>query len=400
MNIMHVWDGDYPWDVRVEKINDTLVTEKHKVFIACRNQAMKKLFEYDRNVEIHRMPFIKKSTIINSAIGFPFFFNPFWLIHLQKIAQNKKIDLILVRDLPLALSAIWVGNKLKVPVVLDMAENYPLMLKSMYNFEKKYFSNFILRNSKIAEFVEKIVLKKINQVIVVIEESLERLVNMGVDPLKISMVKNTPISSMIHNDRKIPIPEDPFFKDKNRLVVLYNGLTNPTRGVLDLVRQFAEIKNRIPGVRLVINGKGYDDNKIRLEIKRLKLEEVVYHKGWVSHEDKVKYLYHCDIGIIPYHLTDHWHTTIPNKLFDYMSQKKPVLSTKVIPTARIINECKCGFVYEKNDINDLCNKMKNLSIKKEREKLGNRGFKMIISKYNWDMEKPNILYSIQKFSKA
>lgn len=58
-----------------------------------------------------------------------------------------------MRDLPLALSALWVGEIIKVPVILDMAENYPLMLKSMFEYEKNIISNFIIRNPKVAWFV-------------------------------------------------------------------------------------------------------------------------------------------------------------------------------------------------------------------------------------------------------
>ncbi len=36
-HILYVWDADYPWDVRVEKICYTLKNAGYRVYIACRN---------------------------------------------------------------------------------------------------------------------------------------------------------------------------------------------------------------------------------------------------------------------------------------------------------------------------------------------------------------------------
>ena len=41
MNILYIWDADYPWDVRVEKICEALNNNGHEVHIASRN--LKKL---------------------------------------------------------------------------------------------------------------------------------------------------------------------------------------------------------------------------------------------------------------------------------------------------------------------------------------------------------------------
>lgn len=123
-------------------------------------------------------------------------------------------------------------------------------------------------------------MKKNNRFIVFIEESKERLIVLGVEPCKISIVKNTPVNSMIHNVEKISQTDDDFFQDKDRLVILYNGQTNPTRGVLDPVRSFPKIVEKFPGIRLVINGKGYDDNEIYNAIDKFDLADVVHHMGW------------------------------------------------------------------------------------------------------------------------
>ena len=45
-----------------------------KFFLVCRNQARKILFEFHRDIEIHRMPCLsKKYGKLNAITGFPFF---------------------------------------------------------------------------------------------------------------------------------------------------------------------------------------------------------------------------------------------------------------------------------------------------------------------------------------
>lgn len=394
MRILHIWDSDYPWDIRVEKINDTFVENGHEVFLVCRNDGRNKLKELHRGIMINRLPYLPKQFgLLNSMIGFPVFFSPLWKYYTLKVAKQNKIDLIVVRDLPLVLLALWLGKKIQKPVILDMAENYPLMLESILENSPSVI-NYIIRNPKAARMVENIAFKRLDKIFVVIEESYERLVKHGVRPEKIKIVRNTPAKSLYLDAGRIPLPEDDFFKNDNKLVLLYNGLTNPSRGVSDFICVLPEIVEKFPNIKFVIIGKGKDDEKIWSQIKKLKLKEIVFHKGWVSHEDKKKYLAHCDIGIIPYRITTHWNTTIPNKLFDYMCMKKPVLSTCITPTARIISESECGFVYNRDDINDLCKKIEMLSDRKIRESLGSNGYSMILSKYNWDIDKQNILSGI------
>lgn len=386
-----MWDSEYPWDIRVEKMNDALIEEGHKVFLVCRNLSRSPLRDTHRNAQIFRLPFLPKIFgKLNAIISFPAFFNPLWVIYSLCVAKRNNIDLIIVRDLPLSPLCIWISKMLNVPSILDMAENYPYMLESILEHNDKKWANYLVRNPTLARLLEKYVFKRLNKIFVVIEESKERLLRMGVEPSKIYVVRNTPQRSFYANKEDIPLPEEKIFKNTESLILLYNGLTNPSRGILDFVRLMPEIIKYIPHVKLIINGKGQDDYKIITEIERLGLQNKVYHKGWVSHEDKKRYLAHCDIGLIPYRITSHWNTTIPNKLFDYMCMRTPVLSTSIKPTARIINESGCGLVYNENSLTQVINKLYELDNKQTRHRMGDNGYRNIVNKYNWEIDKLSI----------
>ena len=56
----------------------------------------------------------------------------------------------------------------------------------------------------------------------------------------------------------------------------------------------------------------------------------------------------CDVGIILHKLCDLTHNTIPNKVYDYLYSGLPVISTKMKPLIRVINDFDCGLLVEEN----------------------------------------------------
>lgn len=99
------------------------------------------------------------------------FFNPIWIKELHRVVKEVRADTILVRDLPLAPTAVWVGKSVSCPVIFDMAENYPLMLESILEWEGNKLTNSILRNPSLAYKIEQWTLRNVDHTMVVIEES-------------------------------------------------------------------------------------------------------------------------------------------------------------------------------------------------------------------------------------
>ena len=58
--------------------------------------------------------------------------NPRWLDLMVRTGRKVNADVVIVRDLPLAPTAVRAGRKLGVPVIMDMAENYPAMIRDVW----------------------------------------------------------------------------------------------------------------------------------------------------------------------------------------------------------------------------------------------------------------------------
>ena len=72
MRILKIYDGDYPWDVRVEKITQSLLGAGHEVRLLCRNLGGRPRSERAADgLEIVRLP-------TPAPLSFPFPANPIW----------------------------------------------------------------------------------------------------------------------------------------------------------------------------------------------------------------------------------------------------------------------------------------------------------------------------------
>ncbi len=76
MNILLIWDGDYPWDIRVDKISTSLAKKGHLVHIVCRNLKRQSLTDSYNGAIIHRLPFLPRWLgLLNQVLSFPAFFS-------------------------------------------------------------------------------------------------------------------------------------------------------------------------------------------------------------------------------------------------------------------------------------------------------------------------------------
>ena len=80
MRICYVWDDDYPWDVRVEKIATALTSAGHVVHLAARNRKRLPPVALLPEASVHRLPLWRwMPPSLDRAAMFPAFVNPRWL---------------------------------------------------------------------------------------------------------------------------------------------------------------------------------------------------------------------------------------------------------------------------------------------------------------------------------
>src|SRR5437763_13990156 len=101
--------------------------------------------------------------------------------------------------------------------------------------------------------------------------------------------------------------------------------------------------------------------------EKMNLSSHIRFLGSIDYDKAMSYIAHSDIGLIPHHVTESWNTTLPNKLFDYMSMGKAVIVSNAAPAERIVKEEKCGVVFHDRDPDDLARAILALASSNIRE---------------------------------
>jgi glycosyltransferase involved in cell wall biosynthesis len=394
MRICKIWDGDYPWDVRVEKVAHSLTDAGHEVHLVARNKKRLPTHERLTEAQVHRLrPWSLLGRRLDAMTMFPAFFNPRWISAIFGTARASRAEMLLVRDLPLAPTAILVGRLLRIPVILDMAENYPAMMRSLWDVGVHRRTDVLVRNPSVVAAVERWVLSRVDHTLVVVEESRDRLRALGVRPDRITVVGNTPSLSRL--DELTP----KVHANGKQLELIYLGLLEAPRGIGVLIDALARARHTGIGARLTVLGDGRERRHFEERARGLGLDEsVVRFMGRVPYTDAVRFLQTADVGVVPHAANESWNTTIPNKLFDYMAGGLAVLTSDAKPAARVVRENAAGVVFRDSDVTDCAAAIQRLVDADFRARCGASGRRAVAERFNWELDAGRMRSAIDRVS--
>ena len=399
MKIAKVWNNRYAWDTRIEKISASLSSEGHDIHLVCNDGVNEIEAKRISRLSIHRLPgtTLRK---LRGIISAPLFFNPFWFITLWRVVRREGIELILVRDLPLVPVGIMVGAICRIPVIFDMAENYPAMWRELTDRRGvRRLTNFVLRNPWVASVVESWCVRHADHTFVVVEESLERLLANGADGSRISIVGNTPPLTDAASVRDSGDASHDSDADQ-KFTLMYTGFVDNCRGLETAIRAMPELRATVSNIELVVAGGGEEPllNKLRDLGNELGLADCLEFTGWLPHNEMPAYIRSGDVCIVPHDSTEMVNSTIPNKLFDYMYARKSVLVSDAKPLKRIVEQFNCGEVFHAQDPKSFASAVLRLRDAAVRRKHGENGRAAIVSACNWEIDSALLNEVIRHFS--
>jgi len=394
LKIGYIYLDDYPWDIRVEKIASSLAQNKHETHLIVANVKGLETFEkLNENFYIHRLKNVNKH--LKYIYNLPLFISPIWISKIHKITKRYKLDLIIVRELPLSPAALLVGRLLNVPVMMDMAENYPALIASTWKYRGAKFLDYIFKNPYLLRKLEKFSTKKMDSILVVSEHSKNRIAEFIKNKNKINVVSNTPILDENQEQDKVNYKEIESIKSRSTFILAYTGYISEHRGIDTVIDAIPILKSKIRDVLFLVIGEGAYKQKLIEKTKSLNLENHVHFTGWIDHKKINQLISVADICLIPHYVTEHVNTTIPNKIFDYMYQKKPVLATQSQSLKEIVETSGCGLIYIDDQPESLVQNALKLKDIYKRETIGEKGYKAVLNKYNWSKDLEVLLESVQ-----
>jgi glycosyltransferase involved in cell wall biosynthesis len=389
VRVLKLFDGDYPWDVRVEKVAASLVAAGHEVRLLCRNRAGRARAERDPSgFEIVRLP------ALPGPLSFPLFVNPVWVLALRREIARFRPDRLLVRDLPLAPLALALGGRWRIPVIADLSEPYPDSLRSRFAYERVPFLTRLVRNPRAADFVERRVVRRLARALVVCPEAGARLERRGLPPGRWVEVGNTPRLASFA-PKGAPTPELDGFE--GRFTLIFSGLLAGDRGLevaLDALARLGERSSQ--RYALLIVGEGPIRAALAEHVRRLGLEQSVRLTGWIGHERLPDLIARANAGLLPFHSCSHINATLANKLFEYMALALPVIVSDVPPMVRVISETDCGLVFRHGDAADLARAIESLAADPvAARRLGAAGAAAVRRRYHWEVDAARLTAAVE-----
>jgi len=376
-----ILDKVFPPDPRVENEAIELIKKGHEVFLFCLTYNDEEHEESINQIKVKRY----KSNKFDYKMSALAYTVPYYsLVMKKKIANflNKnKIEVIHIHDIRIAEAVFLTNRRRKLPVVLDLHDNMPEVMK-FYPHLQKFPGKYIISPKRWKQ-KEEVFIKKSDKVITVSQEFVNELISRtNIDENKVVLVPNT-IRRNFYNS--FELNNEIVEKYKDSFVVLYLGDTHVRRGLLTAIRAIKNLKEQIPNIKLVIVGKNTTDYILKEEVNKLNINEFVDFEGWQNVLLFPSYIKISTICISPLRRNIQHDVAYANKLFQYMSLGKPLLVSNAIAQKNLIEKVKGGLVHEAMNVEDFESKILKLYNNPSlRDELGENGERFVKNEFTWD----------------
>lgn len=155
------------------------------------------------------------------------------------------------------------------------------------------------------------------------------------------------------------------------------GSLTKQKGLSYLMEAVAQLKDE--KIQLIIIGDGKEKEKLKNQAKRLGIDSLVFFAG--RKENAWQYMKAFDLFILP----SLWEG-MPNVILEAMSQKVPVVASKVGGVPELIEDRETGFLVKPKNSKALADKIKyvlNLS-QEERTAIGERAKKVVMERFSFE----------------
>lgn len=155
------------------------------------------------------------------------------------------------------------------------------------------------------------------------------------------------------------------------------------KGLDYLLESMKLVKKEIPRVKLKVGGGGRLLQYYKERAAYLGLEKNVDFAGYIPIERVPEHYRNCNLFVLPSISASQEGFGIVS--LEAMACGKPIVTTDIVGTAEDIKKYNSGIVIKPMDTKGLANAIiRILQDKKEAEKMGERGRKLVEEKYTWE----------------
>jgi glycosyltransferase involved in cell wall biosynthesis len=375
-----ILDNIFPPDPRVENEAVTLVNAGFEVFLFCLTYSNKEN-EVVNGIQVKRYQSNKLEYKLSALAYTISTYSFFMKSKIEDFINKNRIQVLHIHDIKIAGSVFKANKKFNLPVILDLHDNYPEVMK-LYPHLQKFPGKYIISpkkwKKKEAEFI-----KKSNKVITVSPEFIENIQQrIPSSKNKLVLVPNTIRKSFYTNYK---VEETIIKKYKNHFVILYLGDTHLRRGLQTVISAVDIIKDKITNIKLVIVGKNTTDVVLKKQVKDLNLSNYVDFEGWQDVSLFQSYIISSNVCVSPLHRNLQHDVAYANKIFQYMSFAKPLLVSNAVAQKKLVEKYQTGLIHEDRNVEDFSDKLLQLyNDSKLSNELGKNGKNFVTNQFTWE----------------
>jgi glycosyltransferase involved in cell wall biosynthesis len=164
---------------------------------------------------------------------------------------------------------------------------------------------------------------------------------------------------------------------KQFLLIGYIGRLDREKNAKLAIKLFSEVKRYRGNIFLLIFGSGEEEDEIKNFVLENELKNISF-LGYIKNAES--YMKYLDIIILTSNSEG-----MPMVLWEAMKNGVPFFSTNVGGIPEIVENEKCGFVFDQDDFEDGLKKLlKLIDDEKLRRKFGENGREALLTKYTSD----------------
>jgi PEP-CTERM/exosortase A-associated glycosyltransferase len=242
------------------------------------------------------------------------------------------------------LPTLWVGRRLGIPVVYEARafwEDAAVDHGTIREGSLRY---------RLTRALETFLFRRADRVVVIAEAMRQEVIRRGVDPGRIAVVGNG-----VDVDRFRPVPRNEPLATQlginGGLVFGFIGSFYHYEGLRFLVAALPQLRERVPGARLMLVGSGEDTAALREATAASK--GAILMPGQVPHEQVEDYYSVIDVFVCPRKRMRLTELVTPLKPLEAMAMAKPVLASDVGGLSELIQHGSTGVLFRADDTSSL-----------------------------------------------
>ena len=299
-------------------------------------------------------------------------YKPFKIFNFLK---NKNIEVIQIHDpelLPLALFLTWKGRK----VIYDAHEDYRLDLLS-----REWIPRIFRRiSAKLVGLIEDYIVSKISGTICATDSIEKRLKN------------KSQISTVINNfpiiDEFSDIHKSEHMGARGKLRVCYVGAIAEERGLRPIVKALLDFHG---DVMLELGGT-FTDRAFEDSLKNENGWQYVNYYGQISRKEMNEVFLKSDIGVITYFPLKSHLESQPNKIFECLSARLPIICSNFDHWKRLFKGYNCAYFVDPKNSESISEGISYfIENKLSINEMGLNARELVETKYSWESEEEKFL---------